>query len=66
MERTGASTSHSRQGGTFTPALGRAAPLSRSRLDMQPGDRLRLDLIVQRHEEVVAEVTRTETVPTPK
>lgn len=66
VERTGGSTSRSRQGGTFTPAPGRVTPLSTSRLNVQPGDRLRLHLIVRRHDEVVAEVTRTETIPTPE
>lgn len=63
VEHTGVSTSRTRQGGTFTPAAGRTDTLSTVRLKAQPGDRLRLHLVVRRADGVVAEITRTEEVP---
>jgi len=63
VERTGASTSRSRQEGSFTPAPGRVDTLSTSRINAQPGDRLYLHLVVRRGDQIVAEAARTETIP---
>jgi hypothetical protein len=63
VERTGASTSRSHQGGPFTPTPGRVDTLSTVRLSARPGDRLHLRLVVQRGAAVVADLTRTETIP---
>ena len=66
VERTGASTSRSRQGGAFVPAPGRADTLSTVRLNAEPGDRLHLHLVVRRGEQVVAERRRTDTIGPPE
>jgi hypothetical protein len=62
VERTGASTSRSRQGGTFTPAPGRVDTLSTVRINAQPGDRLHLHLVVRRNDQIVADISRTDTI----
>jgi hypothetical protein len=66
VERTGASTSRSRQGGTFTPAPSRTDTLSTVRINAQPGDRLHLHLVVRRNDQTVADITRTEEVAAPE
>jgi hypothetical protein len=66
VERTGASTTRSRQVGTFTPAAGRTDTLSTVRLNAQPGDRLTVHLVVRRGERVIAERTRTEQIEDPE
>lgn len=66
VERTGASTSRTRQGGTFTPTPGDVDTLSTVHLNAQPGDRLHLHLVVRRKGEAIAEATRTEKVPPPE
>ena len=62
VERTGASTSRTRQGGRFTPIPGRTDTLSTARINAAPGDRLRLQLVVRRKADVVASVAHTDTV----
>lgn len=62
VERTGASTFRTRQGGMFTPTPDRVDTLSTVRLSAQPGDRLRLHLIVHRKDETIVEISRTEQI----
>ena len=62
VERTGASTSRSRQSGQFAPVPGRTATLSTARINADPGDHLRLHLVVRRGADVVASVAHTDTV----
>jgi hypothetical protein len=66
VERTGASTSRSRQGGTFTPTLSRADTLSTVRVNAQPGDRLHLHLVVRRDGQIVADISRTDEITAPE
>jgi hypothetical protein len=66
VERTGASTARSHQGGAFTPTPGRTDTLSTVRLNAQPGDRLTVHLVVRRGERVIAEQTRTEQIGDPE
>jgi hypothetical protein len=66
VERTGASTSSSRQGGAFTPTPGRPDTLSTVRLNAVSGDRLTVHLVVRRGEQVIAERTRTEQIGDPE
>ena len=65
VERTGVSTSRSRQGGTFTPTPGRVDTLSTVRLTAQPGDRLHLHLVVRRQDETLTEISRIEEISDP-
>jgi hypothetical protein len=66
VERTGTSTSRSRQGGTFTPAPGRADTLSTVRVNAQPGDRVHLRLVVRRDDRIIADLARTEDISPPE
>jgi hypothetical protein len=66
VERTGASTSRSRQGGMFTPAPGRADTLSTVRVNAQSGDRLHLRLLLHRDDQLVTEITRTAEIAPPE
>jgi hypothetical protein len=62
VERTGASTTRSRQGGSFTPTPCRVDTLSTVRLNAQPGDRLSLHLTIRRHARIVESVRRDTTL----
>ena len=62
VERTGASTSRTRQSGQFAPVPGRTDTLSTARINADPGDHLRLHLVVRRGADVVASATHTDTV----
>jgi hypothetical protein len=66
VERTGTSTSRSRQGGTFTPAPGRADTLSTVRVNAEPGDRLHVHLVVRRDDQIVADISRTDEITAPE
>lgn len=62
VERTGAATARSRQGGRFTPTPGRTDTLSTVRLNTQPGDSLQLHLVVRRGDQVIDEQTAARVV----
>ena len=66
VERAGASTSRSRQSGSFIPTPGRTDTLSTVRINAQPDDRLYLRFIVRKNDRVVAETTHTESVSVPE
>jgi hypothetical protein len=66
VERTGASTARSRQGGPFTPTPGRVDTLSTVRVNAQPGDRVHLRLVVRRNDRIIADLARTEDISPPE
>lgn len=63
LQRTGASTSKTRQGGSFVPASNAADTLSTVRITAVPGDTLRYSLVIRRDDRILTQTDSTFVVP---
>jgi|APHM01.1.fsa_nt_gi hypothetical protein len=66
IERTGISTSRSRQSGSFVPKPGRTDTLSTVRIGGRSGDRLHVHLLVRHDDQIVEEIVQDEDLSMPE